>query len=247
MTAAPPTVLILGAASDIGIALAREYAKVNASLILAARDHSRLETSAQDLRVRYNVSVTLIEWDVLSPSGGAEAIVAIAPPADIVACVVGLLGDQTISETEPRTAEIVMRTNYVGPALVLGELANDMEVRGTGCIIGISSVAGDRGRATNYSYGSAKAGFTAYLSGLRNRLAGKGVHVLTVKPGFVNTRMTAGMPLPKPLTAEPAEVARAILRAASRQKDVLYVRPIWILIMLIIRNIPERVFKKMRI
>jgi decaprenylphospho-beta-D-erythro-pentofuranosid-2-ulose 2-reductase len=192
-------------------------------------------------------SVTLAEWDVLSPNGGAEAVAAITPLADIVVCVVGLLGNQTVLETEPHTAEIAMRTNYVGPALVLGELANLMQARGSGCIIGISSVAGDRGRATNYSYGSAKAGFTAYLSGLRNRLAGKGVHVLTVKPGFVNTRMTAGMPLPKPLTAEPAEVARAILRAASRQKDVIYVRPIWAVIMLIIRNIPERVFKKMNI
>jgi len=93
-----------------------------------------------------------------------------------------------------------------------------MEARGHGMIIGISSVAGDRGRASNYLYGSAKAGFSAFLSGLRNRLARKGVHVMTVKPGFVDTRMTAGMKLPGPLTASPDSVARAILDAAQARK-----------------------------
>ena len=122
-----------------------------------------------------------------------------------------------------------------------------MEGRGSGCIIGISSVAGDRGRASNYIDGAAKGGFSAFLSGLRNRLATKGVQVLTVKPGFVNTRKTAGMKLPKPLTAEPEEVARAIIAATARRKDIIYVRPIWWLIMAIIGAIPERMFKKMKI
>ena len=119
--------------------------------------------------------------------------------------------------------------------------------RRSGTIIGISSVAGDRGRATNYIYGSAKAGFTAYLSGLRNRLAGQGVHVATISPGFIATRMTAGMDLPEKLTASPEEVAEAILAAQEKRRDVVYVRPIWRLVMMVIRSIPEPVFKRLKI
>jgi decaprenylphospho-beta-D-erythro-pentofuranosid-2-ulose 2-reductase len=107
-------------------------------------------------------------------------------------------------------------------------------------------VAGDRGHATNYIYGSAKAGFTAFLSGLRNRLFGKGVTVITVKPGFVRTRMTEGLNLPDKLTANPHELARAIFRAHKRGRLVVYYRPIWWLIMLIIRCLPERIFARFK-
>ena len=119
-----------------------------------------------------------------------------------------------------------------------------MSPGGSGCLVGISSVAGDRGRASNYVYGSAKAGFTAFLSGLRNRLAKQNVHVVTVKPGFVNTSMTEGMDLPAKLTAEPEEVANAIVKSVEKSRDIIYVRPVWQLVMAIIRNIPERIFKK---
>ncbi|MGH7224057.1 MAG: SDR family NAD(P)-dependent oxidoreductase, partial [Gemmataceae bacterium] len=151
------------------------------------------------------------------------------------------------SEHEPETAEAVMRSNYIGPAIVLAETANRMVARGSGIIVGISSVAGERGRARNYVYGSAKAGFTAYLSGLRNRLGGTGVRVITVLPGYVATRMTEGLATPALLTAEPIEVAKAILAAEAKGHDVIYVRRIWRLIMVIIRAVPERLFKKMRI
>jgi len=113
--------------------------------------------------------------------------------------------------------------------------------------VGISSVAGDRGRASNYVYGSAKAGFTAFLSGLRNRLARKGVHVVTVLPGFVATRMTQGLDLPPRLTATPEAVAIAIEAAVNRRRDVIYVKAIWWPIMLIIRHLPEPIFKRARI
>ncbi|MEP4341571.1 MAG: SDR family NAD(P)-dependent oxidoreductase, partial [Lentilitoribacter sp.] len=126
-------------------------------------------------------------------------------------------------------------------------LANRFEERGSGTIVGISSVAGERGRASNYIYGSAKAGVTAFISGLRNRLAKRGVHVVTVLPGFVATQMTEGMDLPAKLTAEPSDVADAIARAVGGKKDVIYVIPTWHLIMLIIRNIPESIFKRMNI
>jgi short-subunit dehydrogenase len=156
-----------------------------------------------------------------------------------------LLGVQTLSQTHPEFAETVMRTNYLGPALLLDRLAALMEERGSGTIIGISSVAGNRGRASNYCYGSAKAGFTAYLSGLRNRLAKKGVHVITVKPGFVHTRMTEGMKLPALLTAEPEEVATRVLKADAHRCNTVYVRPVWRLIMLVIAHLPEFIFKRL--
>jgi short-subunit dehydrogenase len=165
----------------------------------------------------------------------------------VVVCAVGLLGDQKAAETDAALAETVIRTNYLAPALLLGEFANRMEARGSGAIIGISSVAGDRGRASNYMYGAAKAGFTAFLSGLRNRLASKGVNVVTVKPGFVATRMTAGMNLPKLLTAQPAEVAATIERGITRGATIIYAYPIWRFIMLAIAHIPEFMFKKMKL
>ena len=140
-----------------------------------------------------------------------------------------------------------MRTNYVGPAQLMGALAERFARRGHGVLVGVGSVAGDRGRGSNYVYGSAKAGFAAFLSGLRNRLAASGVHVVTVKPGFVRTRMTDGMALPARLTAEPDEVAAAIVRAVRKRSDVVYVRGVWRPIMAVIRAIPERVFKRMRL
>jgi len=162
-----------------------------------------------------------------------------------VIMVAGLLGDQAESAASDGVAAQVMETNYAGPARYLLAAARAMAGVPDACIIGISSVAGDRGRGSNYIYGSAKAGLTAFLSGLRNAHAKSGLHVLTVKPGFVATQMTAGMDLPPQLTAQPAEVARAIVRAHEKKRDVIYVRPIWRLVMTIICAIPERLFKRL--
>lgn len=247
MTQAGSSVLILAAASDIGRAIAREYAKAGRPLILAARNCHRLDADARDLGLRFGVAVRLADVDVLDTGGHAAFLNGLGELPETVICVVGLLGDQTTSQRDPDAADLVMRSNYLGPATFLGEVANRMEARGRGSIIGISSVAGDRGRASNYVYGSAKAGFTAFLSGLRNRLAAKQVRVITIKPGFVDTSMTAGMDLPKPLTAEPEEVARSVLRAEQKGRDVIYVRPIWRLIMLAIRLLPEAVFKRTKL
>lgn len=242
-----PPVLILGARSDIGKAVAHKFAALGHPVQLAARNAPTLEADKADMELRYGVSVSLHEFNALA-TDSHEAFVTELPELPRVAvCAVGLMGEQAENERDVAAAARVMRSNYEGPASVLAILANRFEERGSGIIVGISSVAGDRGRATNYVYGSAKAGFTAFLSGLRNRLAKHGVHVVTVLPGFVATQMTEGMDLPAKLTAEPNEVADAIARAVERKKDVIYVRPIWRLIMLIIRNIPERIFKEMKI
>jgi decaprenylphospho-beta-D-erythro-pentofuranosid-2-ulose 2-reductase len=242
---ASKTVLILGARSDIALAIARSFAKVGAHLILAARSASRLAADAQDLRVRHSVHVTIAEFDVLTVDRHASFLDDLGPLPDVVVCAVGLLGDQAISERDTAPARLVMDTNYVAPALLLGEIANRMERRGSGIIVGISSVAGERGRASNYVYGSAKAGFTAFLSGLRARLASRGVRVITVKPGFVATRMTAGMKLPAILTAQPKEVADSLAQSIRRHRDVVYVRRIWNVIMALIRVLPEPLAKRL--
>ena len=185
--------------------------------------------------------------DVLRVDEAVSLADELDPCPDVAVCVVGLLADQQESERDTAAAELVMRTNYSGPALLLGALARRFESRGSGVLVGVSSVAGERGRASNYVYGSAKAGFTAFLSGLRNRLASSGVHVVTVKPGFVRTRMTDGMDLPAALTATPEEVADTVFEAIRRRRDVVYVRRVWRPIMLVIRALPERVFKRLRL
>lgn len=238
--------LVIGATSDIGRAIARRVASEGGRLQLAGRDPARLGAVAADLRVRSGAAVTEHHCDVLT-ADCAAFVERLDPCPDVAVCVVGALGDQRESERDPAAAERVMRANYSGPALLLGALAERFAQRGSGVLVGISSVAGDRGRATNYVYGSAKAGFTAFLSGLRNRLVESGVHVVTVKPGFVRTRMTAGMDLPPALTATPEEVAAAVAAAIRRRRDVVYVRRAWRPIMAAIRALPERVFKRLRL
>ena len=239
------TALVIGATSDIGRAIARELAGGGYALQLAARDPAGLEREARDLQVRTGAVVAVRRCDVLDEDGGASLLDTLDPLPDAAVCVVGLLGDQAESQRDGRAAGCVMRTNYVGPALLVGALAERFERRGYGVLVGFSSVAGERGRAANYVYGSAKAGFTAYLSGLRNRLAAAGVHVVTVKPGFVRTRMTDGMDLPARLTATPEEVAARVVAAIRRRRDVVYVRRVWAPIMFVLRMIPESLFKRL--
>ena len=238
------TALVVGATSDIGRAIARRLARDGCALQLAARNAEDLAAEVRDMRTRTDAAVTPHRCDVLDPDGGVSLFDGLGALPDVAVCVVGLTGDQQAAQGDGAAAERIMRTNYVGPSLLMGALAERFEQRGSGVLVGVSSVAGERGRASNYVYGSAKAGFSAFLSGLRNRLAGSGVHVVTVKPGYVRTRMTDGMDLPPRLTAEPDEVARAVVRAVRRRRDVVYVRRIWRVIMLAVRAIPERIFKR---
>ncbi len=245
MTKSP--VLILGARSDIGKAVAQKFASLGHPVQLAARNADSLEPDRADIALRHGVTVTVHEFDALATETHDTFVDSLPELPEVAVSAIGLMGSQEASETDIPAAITVMRSNYEGPASILAILANRFAKRGSGILIGISSVAGERGRATNYIYGSAKAGFTAFLSGLRNRLASRGVHVVTVLPGFVATRMTEGMDLPAKLTAQPEEVASAIARATERKTNTLYVRPVWWLIMAIIRNIPEALFKKMKI
>lgn len=240
-------VLVLGVRSDIGLAVAHRFAAAGYPIQLAARNADTLEAEKNDIALRYNVSVSLHEFDALDTASHQDFVAMLDPAPEIAVCAVGLLGDQSEDERHTESAILTMRSNFEGPASIFSVLANLFEARGHGTLVGISSVGGERGRATNYIYGSAKAGFTAFLSGLRNRLAGKGVHVVTVLPGFVATKMTEDLDLPARLTAQPNDVAAAIHKSVQRRKNVIYTKPVWAMIMAIIRNIPEQIFKKMNI
>ena len=239
-------VLVLGARSDVGREVARAYAALGLPVILAARDVAALEADAADMAIRSGAAARAVTLDVLDVDPKAFFDSLGETPRTVV-CVVGLLGDQRRAEIDAAYARTVIDTNFTGPAALLAEAAERILAAGGGAIIGVSSVAGERGRKTNYVYGAAKAGLTAFLSGLRHRLADAPVLVMTVKPGFIDTRMTAGMKLPKPLTAQADEVARAILAAHRRGGEVVYVRPVWWAIMAIIRHLPEPVFKRMKV
>lgn len=168
--------------------------------------------------------------------------------SNLLFCATGYLGEGTEEGLyDNKNTERIIDINYSKLVPVINYFAQKFESKRSGTIIGVSSVAGDRGRQSNFIYGSAKAAFTAYLSGLRNYLFEKKVHVLTVKPGFMATKMTEGLPLNPKLTATPKRAAECIYKAFKKQKNVAYVLPIWGIIMLIIRNIPEFIFKKLKL
>lgn len=240
-------VLILGATSDMAVAIARQLAYEGYSITLAARDTERLQALEADLRVRYKVIVSSARFDALDFASHEGFYNALAEKPDVVICVFGLLGDQVTAQQSWQHAHRIIDSNFTGAASILNVVANDFERRKKGIIVGISSVAGDRGRQSNYIYGSAKAGFTAYLSGLRNRLFHHGAHVVTVKPGFVKTKMIENLTTPGPLTASPKQVAEKISKAIRTKKDTVYVLSIWALIMFVIKTIPETVFKRLKL
>ncbi len=241
------TVLILGAASDMSVAIAKRYAAAGYDLQLAARNIDRLKPLQSDIQIRYNCTCTLYEFDALNFQSHTSFYEALAIKPDITICVFGYLGDQEIAAANWNETEKIIQTNYTGAVSILNIVANDYAAKQKGVIVGISSVAGERGRQSNYIYGSAKAGFTAYLSGLRNRLFKNNVHVVTVKPGFVYTKMTEDLTLPPLLTAKPDDVANVVFKAVEKKKNTVYVKWFWKWIMCIIKSIPEFIFKKMKL
>ena len=240
-------VLILGATSDMAVAIARQLALEGYSITLAARSTERLSALEADLRVRHRAMVTSVYFDALDFKNHLSFYNALVEKPDIVICVFGLLGDQAEAQNNWASCHDVINSNYTGAVSILNVVANDFERRKKGVIVGVSSVAGERGRQSNYLYGSAKAGFTAYLAGLRNRLYHHNVHVMTVKPGFVKTKMIENLSTPSVLTAIPKKVAEKISRGILRKKNTLYVLSIWGLIMFVIKLVPEGIFKRLKL
>jgi len=224
------TILILGANSDMAVAIAKEFKADGFDLMLAVRkpqNDSQLAFDAVDFE---------------SHEGFVKNLSSVP---DVVVVAFGVLTEGEESFNNPELSLESTLVNYSGVVSILGHLSKAMVGRGSGTILGISSVAGDRGRGSNYVYGSAKAGMSAYLDGLRNYLFKKGVHVVTVKPGYVDTKMKAGKPTPGIVTASPEQVAKAVMLGYKSKKNTVYVLWMWRWIMLIIRNIPEFTFKRM--
>ncbi len=240
-------ILILGAKSDIAIATAYKFASEGFNIQLAARSSSDLDTLSKDINIKYSVSCHCHELDILNTENIDSFIDSLEVMPEIVFSAVGLMGNQKEDESSVDNASLVLRTNFEGPMLLLNEMANLFEKRGSGTIIGISSVAGERGRASNYIYGSAKAGFSAFLSGLRNRLNKSNIAVITVLPGYVYTKMTEDIELPGLLTIKPQKLAKKIYHAYKKKRDIVYSGYRWNVIMLIVKLIPEKIFKRLSI
>jgi short-subunit dehydrogenase len=240
-------VLIVGATSAIAEAVARIYAGRGDALYLAGRRADALAAIASDLKVRgaHGVGLEALDaTDLTAHEGLLQRAVESLGGLDTVLIAYGTLSDQKACERSPELTVQELNNNAISVAALLTRVAPLLEARKTGSIAVISSVAGDRGRQSNYVYGSAKALLSAFLSGLGQRLSKSGVAVITVKPGFVDTPMTAGF-RKGPLWAKPQAVARGIVRAIDRGTPVVYLPGFWRAIMLIIRSIPEGLFRRL--
>lgn len=246
-------VAIFGATSGIARPVADLLAARGGSLILIGRDKAALEAMASDLERAHGRRPTVMEWDVLDFDGHAERFQSLVaahgggegdPGLQGIFFAAGAQYPQDECDVDPVKTRRLFDTNLTGPAIVLDLFAGHFRRKGGGWISCVSSVAGDRGRGKVLAYGASKAGLSAYLDGLRFRLTGTGVFVQTIKPGFVRTRMTAGMQ--SALMAEPEPVARAIVSALDRRRETVYVPGIWKWIMLIIRWIPAPIFRRMK-
>jgi short-subunit dehydrogenase len=242
-------VLVAGATSAIAQETAKLLAADRDRLFLVARDPARLAIVAQDLLVRgaERVETLVADLDDLARHGEiVDAAEAALDGLDTVLVAHGVLGDQAACQRDYRRTEAVLRTNFLSAVSLLTPIAERFESRKAGTIVAIGSVAGDRGRRSNYVYGAAKGALALFLQGLRSRLQPSGVRVITVKPGFVDTPMTAHLPKGF-LFARPEVVARGIHRAIVRGRDVVYLPGFWRLIMTAIRLVPERWFKRLEI
>ncbi len=243
-------VIITGATSGIGSAVAVRLASRGTNLVLAARDEAELERIARDLQSRHGVRTASERFDAADPSSVVglftrAAAAAGGEPRGILLCH-GTLGDEARVHHDARQAILVASVNYTSAVAILTEAADHFEARGAGFIAAIASVAGDRGRQSNYAYGAAKGGLAIFLQGLRHRLARRGVAVITIKPGFVDTPMTFGRP-GMFLVASRERAARDIVRAIDRRRGVAYVPWFWRWIMLLIRALPDAIVHRTKI
>lgn len=242
-------ILILGATSAIAVEVARQYALAGYDLVFSGRDLSSLERLAADFQIRYQIQASCFsfhaeDWEeharfldkVLEKTGGLDGVLL----------AFGSLGEHALALKDFSEAKKMIDCNFVGACSICHHLANYFVERGRGFIAAISSVAGDRGRQSNYVYGAAKGGFSIFLQGLRNRLHPLGVDVITIKPGFIDTAMTYGLEK-VPFVSSPESIAPQIYRAIQKGKDVVYAPPFWRYVMGIIKLIPERIFKRLKL
>lgn len=249
-TAGSRRILVLGATSAIAERWCRLRAARGDRLLLVARDPARLAVIAADLAARGAAEVLTAESDLADPEGAAERFAAFTGRlggVDVVLVAYGVLGDQAEAQADVERLQQGLMTNFVSAAVWCELAAGAFERVGRGTLVAISSVAGDRGRRSNYAYGAAKAGLSVFLDGLAHRFAGTAVTVVAVRPGFVDTPMTAHIPKGGPLWAAPDRVAADIERAIEKRRPVTYTPWFWWLVMAVIRNLPRPVFNRMKI
>jgi short-subunit dehydrogenase len=243
-------ILIIGATSAIAEAAARIFAARGDALFLVARNAEHLRAVVADLNIRGAARADSATLDV-TDFAAHEAVIEKAERdlggIDIALIAHGTLADQARCEQSVDVMRREFDVNALSTLALLTALANRMEARHGGTLAVISSVAGDRGRQSNYVYGAAKAAVSAFLGGLRQRLAKSGVTVLTIKPGFVDTPMTAGIANKGALWAQPDGIAAGIVQAIDRRRNIVYLPWFWRWIMLMIRQIPEALFKRLKL
>ena len=239
-------VLIVGATSAIAVEVARAFAEGGATLLITGRNADRLTALVTDLRGR-GATVEAIPLDVLDLAAHATVVerAFAAGRLDVALLAHGVLPNQARCQESVEETVRALEVNFTATVALLTLLANRFEAQRNGTIAVISSVAGDRGRMSNYVYGASKGGLTVFLQGLRNRLAHAGVSVVTLKPGFVDTPMTAAVPK-SALFASPGRAGRAIHRAIERRRSVAYIPWFWRPIMAVVRSLPEAIFKRLR-
>ena len=242
-------VAVFGASSAMAQGAARRFAAGGARFYLVGRDAAKLAVLAADLKARGAAEVTTEALDLAQVEALAalvERVVTRLQGVDVALLAHGVLGDQAAEEASYAAAEAALRVNFLSFVAILTPLAQAMETARRGTIAVISSVAGDRGRQSNYVYGTAKGALTVFAQGLRNRLQKSGVHVLTVKPGFVSSPMTAHLKQ-GPLFVPADVVGEGIFRAIRARRDVAYLPGFWLVIMLVIKMVPEAVFKRLKL
>jgi decaprenylphospho-beta-D-erythro-pentofuranosid-2-ulose 2-reductase len=246
---ARPRILIIGATSAIAGETARAYATEGARLFLTGRNPEKLASVGDDLRVRGATQVETARLDVSQISSHRHVIdsaIRALGGLDVLLIAHGVLPNQTHCQERVADTLEALQVNFTATIALLTELANHFEAQRSGCIAVITSVAGDRGRQSNYVYGAAKGGMERFLQGLRSRMHRCGVAVVTIKPGPVATPMTAAMKQ-SPLFASPRRVGRGIRRAIERRKDVVYIPWFWRPLMAVIRSLPEPLFKRLNL
>ncbi len=244
LAAAQRDIVVIGATSAVAQAAVRLWAARKAALVLVGRNADALARVAADAHIRGAARVITHAGD-LTDIAFIDSVAATTSPA--VALVAhGSLSDSARAEASAEYLDYELTLNFVSAAQWAQRLALACERAGGGSVAVISSVAGDRGRGSNHAYGAAKAGLTAFCSGLRARMSARGVQVTTVKPGFIDSPMTAHVAKKGALWATPEAVAAGILRAIDKRRDVVYLPGFWAPIMLVIKHLPERIFKRLK-
>jgi decaprenylphospho-beta-D-erythro-pentofuranosid-2-ulose 2-reductase len=242
----PQSLLVLGGTSEIALATARRLiARRTRTVWLAGRPSPALDEAVQDLRA-HGADVRTVAFDALDPDTHEEALDKVFAEGDIdlVLLAFGILGDQAHDERDPSAAVRVARTNYIGAVSAGLVAARALQTQGHGSLVVLSSVAGERARRANFIYGSSKAGLDAFAQGLGDALQGTGVHVMVVRPGFVRTRMTAGLP-EAPLATTPEAVATAIELGLRRRSETVWVPGVLRVVMSALRHVPRGLFRRL--